>query len=66
MVGLDDLRRIVIQNPSKNRKGEFQFVTGLSRRRAERKAKAQGLEIIEGSFIGRGTTYRLIGYRRKK
>ena len=66
MVGMDDLNRRARQNPSMNRKGVFQFVSGLTRGQAEAKANNLGLQIVEGSFIGRGKQYRLIGYRRSR
>lgn len=66
MVGINELNRIVRDNPSMNRKGVFQFVSGLTKNQAENNARKAGLKIVQGSFIGRGKTYRLIGYKKHK
>ena len=64
MVGMKELNEIAKQNPKLNRKGSFQFVSGLGKKSVEKKAKGYGLTILKGGFIGRGKQYRLIGYRR--
>jgi hypothetical protein len=66
MVGMNELNEIARKNPKLNKRGGFQFVSGLSKKDAEMKAKKQGLKVMKGGFGRLGNTYRLIGYKRLK